>query len=79
VLGKTVPGRIDLTKENRVMKMDSRNKRVATAEPPRIEEEIRERAYELFEARGGQDGYELEDWLRAEEEITGRKSDAAAA
>lgn len=61
------------------MKMDSRNKRVATAEPPRIEEEIRERAYELFEARGGQDGYELEDWLRAEEEITGRKSDAAAA
>ncbi len=60
------------------MKKNSHRKQVATADP-RIEEEIRERAYELFEARGGQDGYELEDWLRAEEEITARKSDAAAA
>ena len=45
----------------------------------RIEEEIRRRAYELFEARGEEEGHELEDWLRAEEEIPGRKSDAAAA
>jgi DUF2934 family protein len=61
------------------MKMDSRNKRVATVEPPRIEEEIRNRAYELFEARGREEGHELEDWLRAEGEILNRKSDAAAA
>jgi len=61
------------------MKTDSRNKQVATAEPPRIEEEIRTRAFELFEARGREEGHELEDWLRAEEEIVGRKSDAAAA
>jgi DUF2934 family protein len=61
-----------------IMKKDSHRKPVATADLW-IEEAIRERAYELFEARGGQDGYELEDWLRAEEEITARKSDAAAA
>jgi hypothetical protein len=30
---------------------------------------IRERAYELYEARGKEDGRDLEDWLLAEEEI----------
>ncbi len=61
-----------------IMKKDSHRKPVAPVDR-RVEEAIRQRAYELFEARGGQDGYELEDWLRAEEELSGRKSDAAAA
>jgi hypothetical protein len=61
------------------MKPDSRNKPVATVEPPQVEEEIRKRAYGLFEARGREEGRELEDWLRAEGEIRGGKSDAAAA
>jgi hypothetical protein len=30
---------------------------------------IRERAYQLFEARGGEPGLELDDWLQAEREI----------
>jgi Protein of unknown function (DUF2934) len=30
------------------------------------EEQIRERAYELYLARGGQDGDEVSDWLAAE-------------
>ena len=60
------------------MNVDSHRKQVASADL-RIEEEIRRRAYELFEVRGGQEGCELEDWLRAEEEILARKSDAAAA
>src|SRR6266478_397747 len=30
---------------------------------------IRERAYQLFDARGGQPGHELDDWLQAEREI----------
>ena len=30
---------------------------------------IRKRAYELFNARGSDPGSELEDWLRAEQEI----------
>ena len=29
---------------------------------------IRERAYQLFEARGGQIGHELDDWLQVERE-----------
>ena len=40
---------------------------------PNIAEQIRRRAYELYEARGREEGRELEDWFRAEEEITGRK------
>jgi len=32
---------------------------------------IRERAYELYEERGRQDGHAEEDWLRAEAEVLG--------
>ena len=35
-----------------------------------LEDQIRLRAYELYEARGREDGHELEDWFRAKEEIT---------
>ena len=34
-----------------------------------LEEEIRRRAYELYEERGREDGHDLDDWLRAEAEI----------
>ena len=43
-----------------------------------LEAQIRQRAYELYEARGRENGHEEEDWLRAEEEITGKKSRNAA-
>jgi hypothetical protein len=33
--------------------------------------QIRTRAYELYEARGREDGHDVEDWLEAEAEITG--------
>jgi hypothetical protein len=36
-----------------------------------LEDRIRQRAYEIYEARGRQDGRADEDWLLAEEEITG--------
>lgn len=42
------------------------------------EERIRERAYELYEARGRGDGHDLEDWLEAEAEITDGTQRAAA-
>jgi len=32
-------------------------------------EEIRARAYEVYVQRGRVDGFDLEDWLRAEEEL----------
>jgi hypothetical protein len=43
-----------------------------------LEEEIRHRAHELYEERGREDGHDMEDWLRAEEEITGTGVKAAA-
>jgi hypothetical protein len=44
-----------------------------------LEEQIRYRAYQLYEQRGNADGYELEDWLQAEAEILGSKREPVAA
>jgi hypothetical protein len=37
-----------------------------------LEEEIRRRAYELYEERGRQDGLHHEDWERAQTEVLSR-------
>jgi hypothetical protein len=50
-----------------------------TSEPQELEHEIRLRAQELYEERGREDGHELDDWLRAEEEITQKKAHIIAA
>ncbi len=42
------------------------------------EEIIRTRAYQLFEQRGYQHGYDLEDWFQAEAEVLGKKPGASA-
>ena len=34
-----------------------------------VREFIRRRAYKIFEDRGGQPNYELDDWLQAEREV----------
>ena len=36
-------------------------------------EQIAARAYQLYIARGGSHGYDIEDWLRAERELLGRR------
>ncbi len=41
--------------------------------PANAEEEIRRRAYELYEQEGRQHGRDREHWLRAEAEILGRR------
>ena len=56
-----------LEKENKIMKPDSRNKPIATVKPARIEEEIRNRAYELFER--GTPGDAMAHWLEAEQQL----------
>jgi len=38
---------------------------------------IRARAYRFYEERGCEDGHDVEDWLRAEGEIIGKKPTAA--
>jgi hypothetical protein len=50
---------------------------------PQTEQKIRERAYEIYLARGGQEGDEVSDWLAAERELNesnrpGKKARAAA-
>jgi Protein of unknown function (DUF2934) len=37
---------------------------------PNLDEEIRRRAYELYEQRDRNDGHDMDDWLRAEAEVT---------
>jgi hypothetical protein len=45
----------------------------ATQVYPGIEDEIRQRAYELYEERGRQEGFHEEDWSRAETEILAKR------
>jgi hypothetical protein len=40
-----------------------------TAPSEERQEQIRLRAYELYEARGREDGHEIEDWLQAEADV----------
>ncbi len=42
------------------------------------EETTRKRAYELYVERGMEDGHDLEDWFRAEEELLGEQRTIAA-
>ena len=44
-----------------------------------LQEQIRRRAYELYEQRGGDDGHELDHWLQAESEVTQQKAKIVAA
>ncbi len=40
---------------------------------PSLEEQIRERAYQLYMQRGGNGGSPEQDWLQAKEEVCGRQ------
>ena len=51
-----------------VMKTDGRKNLV----PINLEDEIRRRAYELYQERGSHSGSEAEDWLNAEREVQQR-------
>jgi hypothetical protein len=50
--------------------------RAALLRPTR-EQQIRIRAYEIYLGRGEQPGFELEDWLQAERELTSREEGSA--
>ncbi len=58
--------------EDRRREVDITEERSEPAEPISLEEEIRRRAYELYQARGRKGGEELNDWLEAEAEIRRR-------
>ena len=66
-----VPPTVKTTLEARkleVVKNDSRKNLV----PINLEDEIRRRAYELYQQRGSRAGSEAEDWLTAESEVRQR-------
>jgi len=46
---------------------------------PELLEQIRIRAYELFEQRGRAEGHEVEDWLQAEDEVVRKTAKTNAA
>jgi Protein of unknown function (DUF2934) len=50
-----------------------------TNETQGLQDKIRQRAYELYEVRGREDGHDVEDWLQAEEEILQQEALSAAA
>ena len=41
-------------------------------------DEIARRAYEIYVQRGGENGMDVEDWLRAEKEVSGKAVDVPA-
>lgn len=41
-------------------------------------EQVRRRAYELYQLRGSDDGHALDDWLQAEAELREEREDLAA-
>ena len=50
----------------------------AVVAEPSLEEEIRLRAYSLYEERGRENGHDIDDWLRAEAELTAKAAETAA-
>ncbi|HTZ95619.1 MAG TPA: DUF2934 domain-containing protein [Terriglobales bacterium] len=44
-----------------------------------LEDQIRHRAYELYEERGRTPGFEREDWIRAEHEVLARRTRSQSA
>ena len=43
----------------------------------KLNQRIRERAHEIYLARGGEGGSEIEDWLQAESELGPKQSEPA--
>jgi hypothetical protein len=69
--------RDDARREPEIRENQSESAR-AISDPTELEERIRVRAYELYEARGHEHGHDREDWLQAEGEILGPQRKAAA-
>jgi len=51
----------------------------ATESPVDIQEQVRRRAFDLYEQRGREDGHDLDDWLQAESELVQKRTKAVAA
>ncbi len=55
----------------RALRVEKQQERTAA----NLEERIRERAHEIYLARGGQGGSEIDDWLQAENELRSKEEE----
>jgi hypothetical protein len=58
-------------KESAPKSVKATAQKVATAAAPTTEQ-IAQRSYEIYLSRGAQPGHEVEDWLAAEAELSGK-------
>ncbi len=73
VQGKNAPEATPAPKKIEIVKTEPRKNVVAINRAPlNLEEEIRRRAYEIYQRRGNAPGSQAEDWLAAEREIRKR-------
>jgi hypothetical protein len=59
-------------KESAPKSVKASTQTVATATVPTTDQ-IAKRSYEIYLARGAQPGHEVEDWLAAEAELSGKR------
>jgi tRNA 2-selenouridine synthase SelU len=50
-------------------KKEAQQQTITKQKAPPTEDDIRKRAYEIYCARGGEPGDEVDDWLKAEAEL----------
>lgn len=60
------------------MKNPTKIQSASVVADPILEEKIRLCAYTFYEERGKEDGHDVDDWLRAEAELTGKTMGTAA-
>jgi Protein of unknown function (DUF2934) len=78
VAGITPAVQSETKPQNKIVAPSTRRLEVAKSEPRKnvvpinLEDEIRRRAYELYQQRGSSAGHEAEDWLTAESEVLQR-------
>jgi hypothetical protein len=48
---------------------DSETRTTSSVKSPDMQETIRRRAYEIYELRGRVNGFALDDWIQAEEDL----------
>ena len=79
-----IRGMKNMTKDRRTLMTQETIPRRPSANAPddrlqNVEERKRQRAFELYEARDREEGHDMDDWLQAEAEIAGAKTQTTAA